>query len=195
MTAANVATAPAIRHHTKLRGRVFSKPASKKRKSERPLHRMSRLTPESMSARHAVITRGKQPVPTRSTARTDKSIRRLNQAFKGVDPGCDSTLQEMHRMPAQARPCQIPGDCQTWNDADTRLNLTAIPRLYPFTSKRFHALLNSLFKVLFNFPSRYLFAIGLVIVFSLRWSLPPALGCILKQPDSKIDPRETRPRR
>ena len=58
-------------------------------------------------------------------------------------------------------------------------------RIHPFTSKRFHVLLNSLFKVLFNFPSRYLSAIGLVSVFSLRWSLPPALGCILKQPDSK----------
>ena len=42
-----------------------------------------------------------------------------------------------------------------------------------FTPKRFHVLLNSLFKVLFNFPSRYLFAIGLVVLFSLRWSLPP----------------------
>jgi hypothetical protein len=53
-----------------------------------------------------------------------------------------------------------------------------------FTPERFHVLFNSLFKVLFNFPSRYLFAIGLVVVFSLRWSLPPALGCTLKQPDS-----------
>ncbi|KAH0809322.1 hypothetical protein GEV33_013468 [Tenebrio molitor] len=41
-----------------------------------------------------------------------------------------------------------------------------------FTPERFHVLLNSLFKVLFNFPSRYLFAIGLV-------------GCTLKQPDSE----------
>ena len=55
---------------------------------------------------------------------------------------------------------------------------------HPFASMRFHVLLNSLFKVLFNFPSRYLFAIGLVPVFSLRWSLPPTLGCIPKQPDS-----------
>ena len=55
---------------------------------------------------------------------------------------------------------------------------------HPFASERFHVLLNSLFKVLFNFPSRYLFAIGLVSVFSLRWSLPPTLGCIPKQPDS-----------
>ena len=47
-------------------------------------------------------------------------------------------------------------------------------QIHPFTSERFHVLLNSLFKVLFNFPSRYLSAIGLVPVFSLRWSLPPA---------------------
>ena len=58
-------------------------------------------------------------------------------------------------------------------------------RIHPFASERFHVLLNSLFKVLFNFPSRYLSAIGLVSVFSLRWSLPPALGCIPKQPDSE----------
>ena len=35
---------------------------------------------------------------------------------------------------------------------------------------------NSLFKVLFIFPSRYLFAIGLLPIFSFRWNLPPALG-------------------
>ena len=36
-------------------------------------------------------------------------------------------------------------------------------------SARFHALLNSLFKVLFIFPSRYLFAIGLAPVFVEPW--------------------------
>ena len=40
-------------------------------------------------------------------------------------------------------------------------------RLCPFTSERFHVLLNSLFKVLFNFPSWYLFAIGLVLYLAL----------------------------
>ena len=44
--------------------------------------------------------------------------------------------------------------------------------------------INFLFKVLFIFPSRFLFAIGLVPIFSLRRSLPPILGCIPKQPDS-----------
>lgn len=69
-------------------------------------------------------------------------------------------------------------------------SIRATLRRHPFTFKRFHVLLNSLFKVLFNFPSRYLFAIGLVPMFSLRWSLPPALGCILKQPDSEVDRRD-----
>jgi len=55
---------------------------------------------------------------------------------------------------------------------------------HPFTYKRFHVLLNSLFKVLCNFPSRYLFAIGHKGVFSLSSSLRAALGCTLKQPDS-----------
>ena len=64
---------------------------------------------------------------------------------------------------------------------------------HPFAFKRFHVLLNSLFKVLFNFPSRYLFAIGLVLIFSLRWSLPPSLGCIPKQPDSGDDSERRQP--
>ena len=38
--------------------------------------------------------------------------------------------------------------------------------------ERFHVILNSLFKVLFNFSLRYLFAIGLVVIFSYRWSSP-----------------------
>ena len=53
---------------------------------------------------------------------------------------------------------------------------------FPF--QQFHVLFNSLFKVLFIFPSRYLFAIGLSPVFSFRWNLPPILSCIPKQPDS-----------
>ena len=61
-------------------------------------------------------------------------------------------------------------------------------------SQRFHGLLNSLFKVLFTFPSRYLSAIGLAPVFSLGWSLPPAWGCNPKQPDStSTNPRPAAP--
>ncbi|CAL0335421.1 unnamed protein product [Lupinus luteus] len=50
-------------------------------------------------------------------------------------------------------------------------------------------LFDSLFKVLFIFPSRYLFAIGLSPVFSLGRNLPPDWGCIPKQPDSPTAPR------
>ena len=53
---------------------------------------------------------------------------------------------------------------------------------FPF--QQFHVLFNSLFKVLFIFPSRYLFAIGLLPIFSFRWNLPPILSCIPKQLDS-----------
>ncbi len=55
----------------------------------------------------------------------------------------------------------------------TECSCHRISRAHPFTSEQFHVLLNSLFKVLCNFPSRYLFAIGLVIIFSLRCGIPP----------------------
>lgn len=50
--------------------------------------------------------------------------------------------------------------------------------------QQFHVLFHSLFKVLFIFPSLYLFAIGLSPIFSFRWNLPPTLSCIPKQLDS-----------
>ena len=50
--------------------------------------------------------------------------------------------------------------------------------------QQFQVLFDSLFKVLFIFPSRYLFAIGLAPIFSFRWNLPPTLSCNPKQLDS-----------
>jgi len=50
--------------------------------------------------------------------------------------------------------------------------------------QRFQVLFNSLFKVLFIFPSRYLFTISLSPIFSFRWNLPPNLSCNPKQLDS-----------
>ena len=43
---------------------------------------------------------------------------------------------------------------------------------------------NSLFKVLFIFPSWYLFAIGFEPIFSLRWNLPPTLRSNPEERDS-----------
>jgi len=68
------------------------------------------------------------------------------------------------------------------------MNAAEFRRLYPLPSKRFHALLNLIFIVLCNFPSLYLFAIGLVAVCSLRRGLPPSLDCDLRQSDSKRRP-------
>ena len=53
---------------------------------------------------------------------------------------------------------------------------------FPFW--QFHVLFNSLFKVLFIFPSQYLFAIGLLPIFSFIWNLPYTLSCNPKQLDS-----------
>ena len=66
----------------------------------------------------------------------------------------------------------------------TRLNPHKHVWLPTLPFRQFHVLFNSLSKVLFIFPSRYLFAIGLSPVFSFRWNLPPILSCIPKQLDS-----------
>ena len=50
---------------------------------------------------------------------------------------------------------------------------------------------NSLFKVLFTFPSQYLYAIGLKPVISFRWNLPPTLCSIPKEHDSLKTSRTT----
>ncbi|KAL0451395.1 UNVERIFIED_CONTAM: hypothetical protein Slati_1117600 [Sesamum latifolium] len=60
---------------------------------------------------------------------------------------------------------------------------------HPLPSRQFQALFDSLFKVLFIFPSRYLFAIGLSPVFSLGRKFTADWGCIPKQPDSPTAPR------
>ncbi|OIV96076.1 hypothetical protein TanjilG_27180 [Lupinus angustifolius] len=60
---------------------------------------------------------------------------------------------------------------------------------HPLPSRQFQALFDSLCKVLFIFPPRYLFVIGLSPVFSLGRNLPPEWGCIPKQPDSLSAPR------
>ncbi|CAL9769438.1 unnamed protein product [Musa acuminata subsp. burmannicoides] len=70
-----------------------------------------------------------------------------------------------------------------------RIRPRCIAGPHPLPSRQFQALFDSLFKVLFIFPSRYLFAIGLSPIFSLGRNLPPDWGCIPKQPDSSTAPR------
>ena len=85
---------------------------------------------------------------------------------------------------------QLLSNNQNWcwpvKPENTPRRLTSSRRdwLQAFPFQQFHVLFNSLSKVLFIFPSRYLFTIGLSPIFSFRWNLPPILSCIPKQLDS-----------
>jgi len=72
--------------------------------------------------------------------------------------------------------------CHFFFPSWTNNKLVLVPNASPITIS---GTFNSLFRVLCIFPSRYLCAIGLLPIFSLRRSLPPNLGCTPKQPDSK----------
>lgn len=92
------------------------------------------------------------------------------------------------RSPAQPTTVHTPSRAADQHKP-FRIRPGRIASPHPLPSRQFQALFDSLFKVLFIFPSRYLFAIGLSPVFSLGRSLPPNLGCIPKQPDSLTAPR------
>ena len=87
--------------------------------------------------------------------------------------------------PPRSRPPAPPTDADIGRACQARPLLPAAASLLAISSP-----LHSLFKVLFIFPSRYLFAIGLLLIFSFRRNLPPTLGCTRKQPDS-LDKRRT----
>ena len=66
----------------------------------------------------------------------------------------------------------------------TRLSLGRCDWLQMFPFQQFYVLFNSLSKVLFIFPSQYLFTISLLPIFSFRCNLPLMLSCIPKQLNS-----------
>ena len=102
--------------------------------------------------------------------------RRTGRHLPGERSTADLPLADGHRVRRRSARFPARGPAEPTPDGP--------PRHPGLPSQRFHALLNSLFKVLFTFPSRYLSAIGLAPVFSLGWSLPPDLSCIPKQLDS-----------
>ncbi|XP_036440343.1 translation initiation factor IF-2-like [Colossoma macropomum] len=127
-------------------------------------------------------------LPSRTGAGRGAPPRRKCARRRPREPAPDGGLPPPDRPPAKRERAPRRGHARNPAGTTHAAGLNPPGGLcgpHAFTSQRFHALLNSLFKVLFNFPLRYLFAIGLVPVFSLRWSLPPALGCIPKQPDSE----------
>ena len=111
--------------------------------------------------------------------RNQPSRRRLPEAPKATrlrPPAWPTIVHATSQSADQQKPFRIRPGC--------------IAGPYPLPSRQFQALFDSLFKVLFIFPSRYLFAIGLSPMFSLGRSLQPDLGCIPKQPDSLMAPRD-----
>jgi hypothetical protein len=148
------------------------------------------------------------------TLRSSASNGDITRETERVRPGLPSPPQPLplsepfdrsgHHRRATGNACQRAMQLLAGTFADTNIAATATPPLnprsvptswfHPLAYKRFHVLLNSLFKVLCNFPSRYLFAIGLAVIFSLNRSLPATLGCTFKQPDSNV-PRLARPAR
>ena len=104
-----------------------------------------------------------------------------------------ATFPRTYQRPGLGPPLQSASVHASSRSADRLTPFHIRPRHiagpHPLPSRQFQALFDSLFKVLFIFPSRYLFAIGLSPIFSLGRNLPPDLGCIPKQPDSPIAPR------
>ena len=98
---------------------------------------------------------------------------RISPAHRAADA---PTHQSAPRATAQ-RPCGP-------HQARARLSRYVDTGHIRVSSNQFQALFDSLFKVLFIFPSRYLYAIGLSPIFSFRWNLPPTSSCNPKQPDS-----------
>ncbi len=179
--------------------------------SESNCRRANNGSPEGLETHCAPRSTARPNLPTASSPKRRRDVNRQGSTAPGpherlltrtyVPTGCDVLLKEPYERSRwhidghrRRRPAAVDPEGDRHANA-ARAQVTAISerpeissfelrQFHSFTPERFHALLNSLFRVLFNFPSRYLFAIGLVVVFSLWWSLPPTLGCTLKQPDS-----------
>jgi hypothetical protein len=88
--------------------------------------------------------------------------------------------------------CAAADSCTKKQHALTHASIS-VAKLVPFTFlSAISNTFNPLFKVLFIFPSCYLFAIGLKLIFSFRWNLPPTLRSTSKERDSEITRRAHR---
>ncbi|KAI3492085.1 hypothetical protein L1887_43518 [Cichorium endivia] len=110
---------------------------------------------------------------------TRTHVRLLGPCFKTGRMGCPQAGAGSTQLglwpPHQSAPVHAPSrSADRLSPFHIRPGRIAGPHSLP--SRQFQALFDSLFKVLFIFPSRYLFAIGLTPVFSLGRNLPPYYG-------------------
>ena len=98
---------------------------------------------------------------------------------------CWDTTNARITSHGQSRSSSRRAEANTTNNyTDVQNNLAEFNWFHSLHCQQIQTLFNSLFKVLFTFPSWYLFAIGLEPIFSLRWNLPPDLRPTIKERDS-----------
>ena len=168
--------APQRRAHTPTRPlRQWQATDEATRKRAHATRNRERRTKSQPPSTHDNLPTQQVTAPTRRTGHTAR-FGRGHRASQRTP-----TMNAHRHTLTQAAPDRLPAARSTTGARDNTDHRQ--PRqLYPFRPLWF------LFKVLCNFPSRYLFAIGLVAVFSLRCGIPPTLSCIPKQLDSKTHP-------
>ena len=135
------------------------------------LVRVSRRDNESHFISISTILQGNPVVPAlEATACCDLSLLQQPKSLSNIW----FFLNLAHDFFSQAK-FMLIYTCLQWpsiSQSTDRTN-TRTTDFHRFLANHFRYLFNSLFKVLFTFPSQYLFAIGQPPIFSVRWSLPP----------------------
>lgn len=136
----------------------------------------------ALETKPAAAARGAHSAERRHTSEDGAGPTRLSRSRPAIRPDNEAPTCQCRTkggVPPAARqrhaPTPFPMPSARRAAADERLFVrrhASHVRLIPYW--QLHGLFDSLFRVLFNFPSLYLLTIGLVVIFSLRWSLPPA---------------------
>jgi len=149
-----------------------------------PLRRLLLVNPKLMPVDHLVLPVHHLPCPGRPPEPPDFTRLRHSSPcppaslcrFARAAWGVPLVFLLKWRRPV---PGQVRGSRSGTISQQVVPQLAAIASLSATSSS-----LNSLFRVLCIFRLRYLCSIGLPLLFSLGWSIPPSLGCTVKQPDS-----------
>ena len=175
---------PMARTHVRLLGPCF--------KTGRRGHRPTRDRDANRTNECARYTSRLKYPPVAGDRSPGLATTKSNKLHPGPRPAASGSSREApqkcSRRPSRPRRAVLTDQTRPGRPNRQPESVRPTSRTPPFTTTQFHVLLNSLFKVLFNFPSRYLFAIGLGVIFSLTRSLPRTLGCTPKQPDSREKP-------
>lgn len=148
-----------------------SRPSASLRLAGFQTRRLAHMLDSLVRVTRRVEWKARQPTPrarrcTRPATRAHASfLGHRNGKPTGSNPPALVTMQQPVLVCTSSRAADQP--------EPFHIRPRRIDSLHPLPSRQFQALFNSLFKVLFIFPSRYLFAIGLSPVFSLGRNLPP----------------------